>query len=160
MLQSALDYLVSTGQNADYQTWLHVGMALKDKYGDSGYPMWLDWSRQNYADFDECVCQTKWKSFKRNGVGWGPLLIGRARQGGDRIRLPMASLSRSTPRPNRIPKSAPEPDPEPTTAAAPDRKTVLIIYSGDLPATAKVLARLFADNDTFFDNGNAPVRCC
>lgn len=162
MLQSALDYLASTGQNANYHTWLHVGMALKDKYGDSGYPMWLDWSRQNYADFDECVCQTKWKSFKRNGVGPGTV-IDLARKAGWRPDQTaydkFISKHNGGGAPAEVRTASTSDDVASTgdTLAA-DRKPVLIIYHGDLPATAKVLARLFADNDTFFDNGNAPIR--
>jgi hypothetical protein len=150
MLLSALDCLAGAGANADYDGWIRVGMALKDKYGERGFLTWMGWSRQNYSNFSESECQAKWKSFKRNGVSSGTI-IDLAHKAGwrpDQTAYDKVIARHATPKPD--PESAPEP------AAA--EKPVLIIYGGDLPAAAKVLAKLFADNDTFFDNGNAPIR--
>ena len=47
-----------------YDTWVEVGMALKEE----GYPLssWEDWSRKG-AKFHDGECKTKWKSFGKNG---------------------------------------------------------------------------------------------
>jgi hypothetical protein len=51
----------------DRQLWLQCGMAIKDHYGDSGRPLWDDWSRQS-DKYDERDQERTWRSFKRNGI--------------------------------------------------------------------------------------------
>src|SRR5262249_57095197 len=54
--------------NADERdVWLQCGMAIKDHFGDSGRPLWNDWSRRS-TKFDERDQDTTWRSFKRNGI--------------------------------------------------------------------------------------------
>jgi hypothetical protein len=54
--------------NADERdVWLQCGMAIKDHFGDSGRPLWDDWSRRS-TKFDERDQDTTWRSFKRNGI--------------------------------------------------------------------------------------------
>ena len=45
----------------DYGDWIRVGCALRE-FGDAGYRIWTDWSRQS-SKFDESVCRDKWDSF-------------------------------------------------------------------------------------------------
>lgn len=47
-----------------YDTWVEVGMALKEE----GYPLssWEDWSRKG-AKFHDGECKAKWKSFGKTG---------------------------------------------------------------------------------------------
>ena len=64
----------------DRDLWLQCGMALKDHYGDSGRPLWDQWSRQS-EKFDERDQIKTWRSFRRNGIGIGSLFH-HAKQGG------------------------------------------------------------------------------
>jgi hypothetical protein len=51
----------------DRDTWLQIGMALKDHVGDGGRALWDQWSRgsNKYNERDQ---DRTWKSFKRNGI--------------------------------------------------------------------------------------------
>lgn len=70
----------------DYHQWIHVGMAIKDEFGDVGYSLWDSWSQTSPKYFDKKThTKHKWKSFKREGLsiatvfylaqerGWTPL---------------------------------------------------------------------------------------
>jgi hypothetical protein len=61
--QSYLDAIPNSGEGQDYDTWLNVGMALKQELGNSGLPMFLQWSRQS-SKHDDQTAQYKWDSFK------------------------------------------------------------------------------------------------
>jgi hypothetical protein len=59
--------------NADDRSlWLECGMALKAHMGDSGRPLWDEWSRQS-PKFGERDQDQTWRSFRRNGIGIGTL---------------------------------------------------------------------------------------
>lgn len=47
----------------DYHVWIKVGMALRNRFGDQGFDLWNEWSRDSakYAGSDECM--EKWRSF-------------------------------------------------------------------------------------------------
>jgi hypothetical protein len=47
----------------DRDGWRSVGMALKHEFGDDGYDLWLEFSKQS-PKFDEKDQRTVWKSFK------------------------------------------------------------------------------------------------
>ena len=51
----------------DRDTWLQIGMAIKDQMGDGGRALWDQWSRgsNKYNERDQ---DRTWKSFKRNGI--------------------------------------------------------------------------------------------
>jgi len=68
---NALSCIPASMMNDD---WVQIGMALKAYLGDSGYKIWDDWSRtspEKYAG--ESDMQSRWKSFKREGVSIGTL---------------------------------------------------------------------------------------
>jgi hypothetical protein len=76
---------------ADYDTWIRVGMALKNSYGDDGFEPWEIWSAQDdkeyFPDEGERSCEEKWQSFDaspRPGVKQVTVgtIIHLARQGG------------------------------------------------------------------------------
>ena len=50
----------------DRETWVRMGMALKDGFGDEGFDLWDGWSRQSdrYVERD---ARDVWKSIKRDG---------------------------------------------------------------------------------------------
>lgn len=53
----------------DYYTWVEVGMALQQHYGDKGYGVWEKWSSKGNG-FNSNECKTKWRSFggSNNGI--------------------------------------------------------------------------------------------
>ncbi len=60
----------------DYQQWIQVGMALKNKMPDAeGLELWSEWSEQS-DKFDKSECIKKWNSFKSDGsLGLGTLIM-------------------------------------------------------------------------------------
>jgi hypothetical protein len=57
----------------DYESWLKVGMAVKDELGDAGFDIWDKWSAQ--ADnYNAEIMADKWESFKGSGVGFGSVV--------------------------------------------------------------------------------------
>lgn len=63
-LQIAADSLkrLSPARCDEYETWLKVGIILKD-YGPAGFRMWNEWSRLSKS-YDARVCRDKWNSFR------------------------------------------------------------------------------------------------
>jgi KaiC/GvpD/RAD55 family RecA-like ATPase len=51
----------------DYETWIEMGMALQKGFGESGFPLWVNWSAAQPEFKGEEDCRTHWKSFKPNG---------------------------------------------------------------------------------------------
>jgi hypothetical protein len=83
----AMEYIPA----ADYDTWINMGMALKNSYGDEGFDAWESWSAQDgkkyFPDEGERSCEEKWRSFDtepRPGVKQIKVgtIIYLARQGG------------------------------------------------------------------------------
>ena len=74
-LESALFTIPAT----QYETWVQVGMALKDlgwerpDGTDIGLDIWLDWSETCPEKFSQGACEDKWRSFKRFGVSIGTI---------------------------------------------------------------------------------------
>lgn len=64
----------------DYHEWVKIGMALKDKFGQSGFALWDRWSAQS-AKYEPDVMQDKWDTFNGSGVSFGTV-IHQARQAG------------------------------------------------------------------------------
>jgi hypothetical protein len=56
----------------DRDTWLQIGMALKDHMGESGHSLWDEWSRQS-PKYNERNQDSIWKSFRKNGITIGTL---------------------------------------------------------------------------------------
>lgn len=54
----------------DQDTWVKVGMGVKQALSEAGYSVWDEWSRgaDNYA---EAAAKARWKSFKTTGAGVG-----------------------------------------------------------------------------------------
>jgi len=63
------------------ETWLHMGMALKNEYGDVAFSVWDNWSStaDSYKPND---ANTVWKSIKENGGISIATLIFQAKQNG------------------------------------------------------------------------------
>lgn len=51
----------------DYETWIQMGMAIKQAVGDEGVHIWDRWS-QTSSKYNERQVQPKWDSFKGGGV--------------------------------------------------------------------------------------------
>lgn len=64
---------------SDRDTWLKIGMALKDVSGGSeehaaeGFRLWCKWSQRCRQKYSEKAQRATWKSFKRSGTGIGTL---------------------------------------------------------------------------------------
>jgi hypothetical protein len=68
---NALSLIPASMMNDD---WVQIGMSLKAEFGDSGFKIWDDWSRtspEKYAG--ESDMQSRWRSFKREGISIGTL---------------------------------------------------------------------------------------
>jgi hypothetical protein len=50
----------------DYDVWLHIGMAIKDHYGEAGFDLWDRWSAQSDA-YRSRRQPMVWRSFRRSG---------------------------------------------------------------------------------------------
>ena len=70
-VRRALDMITDAD---DRDTWLQIGMAIKDEYGDTdeAFGMWSHWSRQSIK-FDERGQRMAWKSFRGGAIGIGTL---------------------------------------------------------------------------------------
>jgi hypothetical protein len=70
---------LSEGRAGDYDTWLHVGMALHAvSDGDVLLEAWNKWSKHCEDKFAEGACAEKWATFDRQrqeGVGLGSLVF-------------------------------------------------------------------------------------
>lgn len=55
-----------------YDDWVHIGMALKDHFGDEGFTYWDSWSSKG-SSYLEREMQPKWNSFKGSGRTIGTL---------------------------------------------------------------------------------------
>jgi len=64
---------------SDRETWLKIGMALKDvssgaaEHAAEGFRLWCAWSRRCPDKYSEKAQRQTWKSFKRTGTGIGTL---------------------------------------------------------------------------------------
>jgi len=65
-VSAALQFIDPTDQD----TWVKVGMGVKQALGEAGFSVWDDWSRR--ADnYTEGAAKARWKSFKATGAGLG-----------------------------------------------------------------------------------------
>ena len=48
-------------------TWVQMGMAVKDELGDGGFDLWDDWSKSSGA-YNESDARSVWRSFKAGGI--------------------------------------------------------------------------------------------
>ncbi len=98
----------------DRDTWLQIGMALKDEMGDGGRALWDQWSRgsNKYNEHDQ---DRTWKSFKRNGITIATLFHHAQQSGWQPVRTQHASTASA----RSAPASEEAPEPAwPTMAAA------------------------------------------
>jgi hypothetical protein len=93
----------------DRDTWLQIGMALKDHMGDGGRALWDQWSQRSNK-YNERDQDRTWKSFKRNGITIATLFH-HAQQSGWRPKHKSTAGAHGT-------SSAPE-SPPPATSAWP-----------------------------------------
>ena len=73
----------------DYDTWIKVGHALKEAFGDQGYTLWAQWSAKSekWADKLEVNHQQKWQGFTPTSVNGAATLIHLATAGGWTSRI-------------------------------------------------------------------------
>jgi putative DNA primase/helicase len=58
----------------DRDTWVRMGMAVKDELGSAGFDIWDDWSQQSDT-YQPAAARSVWKSFKAGGkISIGSLL--------------------------------------------------------------------------------------
>jgi hypothetical protein len=76
-IRDALPYIDA----ADRDVWLKVGMALKTHLGESGRPLWDQWSASCAEKFNDRDQDKTWRSFRRDGISIGTLFH-HAKQGG------------------------------------------------------------------------------
>jgi putative DNA primase/helicase len=50
----------------EHETWVMVGMCLRDQFGDDGWPLFDEWSR-SAENYNQKENHTRWKSFKPGG---------------------------------------------------------------------------------------------
>ena len=102
LLDDDLDNILSRIQGYDdYTTWITVGHAIKQHYGDAGYDSWAKWSAQSqkwYAENDG-QNRARWESFKPTNIRGAEVLnrmaavtIGnlhqRRNRSGDLVKIP------------------------------------------------------------------------
>lgn len=63
MISEAITYI----DPFDRETWIQVGMALRDELGDDGFDIWDAWSSQA-ANYDPKCMATQWRSFRGTGI--------------------------------------------------------------------------------------------
>jgi hypothetical protein len=93
-VESALSAL---SPDCDYDTWLHIGMAVHAELGDGGLMVWDYWSGKGgkYRGFKDL--ESHWKSFKPGGGITGATLFKFAKDAG--WRAPRALRPSASPRP-------------------------------------------------------------
>lgn len=62
------------------EDWLHIGMGLRDEFGDAAFSLWDEWSSRS-GKYKQREMQTIWRSFNGTGVGIGTIVY-HAQQGG------------------------------------------------------------------------------
>lgn len=77
-VQSALEYISPDISNEE---WVMVGMAIKEEFGEAGFPIWDNWS-SNGSKYNKYEMKMRWRSFgHREGVTIGTLFF-MAQEGG------------------------------------------------------------------------------
>lgn len=61
-VRDALRYLDESNRD----TWVRIGGAIKNEFGDDGFDVWDKWS-EGYAKYDKATARTVWKSLKPIG---------------------------------------------------------------------------------------------
>jgi hypothetical protein len=71
--EEAQYFLEHVPPDCDYSQWLHVGMALRDKFGDDGFALWDAWSASSDKYPGEAELWFKWDSFSGKGITYSSL---------------------------------------------------------------------------------------
>jgi hypothetical protein len=58
----------------DYNHWIKVGQALETGYEETGFDMWVEWSRKSKKFKGVNDCRRKWRTFRGSGVTVGTLV--------------------------------------------------------------------------------------
>lgn len=58
-----------------YDMWIHVGMALKDEFGDGAYDLFDQWSASGSKYQGRKETRQKWDSFKNIGISYGTIVM-------------------------------------------------------------------------------------
>lgn len=62
----AAEALTFIDPDCDHETWTRLAFAVKAEFGDAGFDVWNDWSKQGQK-YDSKEARQKWKSAKRHG---------------------------------------------------------------------------------------------
>lgn len=60
-------YALSFVSRDDYQTWVEIGMAIKERFGESGFAVWDSWSARS-PKYQASQMRRKWNSFAKAGI--------------------------------------------------------------------------------------------
>ncbi|MBU0883287.1 MAG: PriCT-2 domain-containing protein, partial [Gammaproteobacteria bacterium] len=55
------------------ETWVQVGMGIKDEFGTNGWDAWDTWS-QSGTGYKLSDAKSVWKSFRKAGTGLGTVI--------------------------------------------------------------------------------------
>lgn len=77
--------------NADRDTWVQVGMALKDGLAEAGLDLWKIWSSTAH-NYDEKTCESSWRNFKTGKITFATV-FGLAKANGWLPRAPSRKLT-------------------------------------------------------------------
>ena len=70
----AVEALKFISADSGYDTWIKVGQALHDAFGDQGFTLWDDWSSRGAKYKGQADIDTHWRTFHQGGgVGIGTL---------------------------------------------------------------------------------------
>jgi hypothetical protein len=70
----AVEALKFISADSGYETWIKVGQALHDAFGDQGFTLWGDWSSGGAKYKGQADIDTHWRTFHQGGgVGIGTL---------------------------------------------------------------------------------------
>lgn len=70
-----VEAMLSKIPNHAREDWITVGMALKSKYGDSGFDLWCKWSANGYPNYRHKEQVYNWGTFKGRGVNFGSIVF-------------------------------------------------------------------------------------
>lgn len=74
-LDAAIEAL-SFVPSEDSRTWIRLGKALHDEFGDAAMDAWIEWSSKASNYCGEKECRTRWKSIARMASGANKVTIG------------------------------------------------------------------------------------
>ncbi len=72
-LSDAADMLDYISSDCPRDSWIEIGMALRDEFGDAACHLWHNWSQKAGKRYNHNDAQSAWRSFSGHGVTIGTL---------------------------------------------------------------------------------------